>query len=87
MTLEWDPPEGSGPEVVVDYYRISITPRPLSHSISTVLDYSLNWNVTLRYNTRYTANITAINCAGESGTLVLPGIEYGKNPIFGLMAV
>lgn len=73
-TFEWDPPQGRGPEVVVDYYMISITPGPLSHNIVD----SLIWNVSLHYNTAYIVNITAINCAGESETSVLTGIEYGK---------
>ena len=76
VTFEWDPPQGSGPEVVVDYYRIAISPAPLSHpSINSV--NSSAWNVTLDYNTPYTANITAVNCAGESSSYSLENIEYG----------
>ena len=76
-TFEWDPPLGMGPEVVVDYYRIAILPAPLSHSSITNVVNSTVWNVTLSYNTIYTANITAINCAGESISFPLENIEYG----------
>ncbi len=77
LTFEWDPPQGSGSEVIVDYYIISISPRPLSHSITNVVP-SFPWNVTLAHNTVYSANITAVNCAGVSDTFVLFDIEYSK---------
>ena len=77
VTFEWDPPQGMGPEVIVDYYWIFISPRPLSHPISNFV-YSSPWNVTVDYNTIYSANITAVNCAGQSGTFVLPDSEYSK---------
>ena len=37
------------------------------------------WNVTLDYNVIYTANITAINCAGETEAFSLPIIEYSEH--------
>ena len=61
-TFEWNVPLGSS---VVDYYKISITPQPLSHPKSNVV-FSSPWNVTLHANTMYTASITAGNCVGES---------------------
>ena len=75
ISLQWNLPEGSGPATVVDRYILSLTPNSVSHPISNEV-YSTIWNVTLNYNTLYTATITAVNCAGESNTVVLPGIQY-----------
>ena len=77
ITLEWDPPQGSGPEAVVDYYLIVVTPRPLSHPVSNKV-YSTPWSVTLEYNIEHTAVITAVNCAGESSPFILNNIEFSK---------
>ena len=77
VTFDWDPPQGVGPEVIVDYYRIIISPAPLSRTTINLVESS-PWNVTLDYNTVYTAYIIATNCAGESGSLLLSGINYGK---------
>ena len=78
LTFEWDLPRGMGPEVIVDYYWVSIAPIPLSHPILNFV-YSSPWNVTVDYNTVYSANITAVNCAGESETFTLPDFEYGMH--------
>ena len=78
VLFEWDPPQGLGPEEVVDYYRITISPAPLSHPSINSVNSSV-WNVTLAYNTPYTANITAVNCAGESPSITLEDIEYGMS--------
>ena len=77
VTFDWDPQQGVGPEVIVDYYKIIISPTPLSHTRINLVESS-PWNVTLGYNTMYTANIIATNCAGESGSLLLSGINYGN---------
>ncbi len=74
----WDSPGGSGPEAIVDNYTITVNPTSVSHPISNVVQ-SGPWNVTLSYNVIYTATITAVNCAGESNSFTLPGIEYGKH--------
>ena len=76
LTLEWDPPQGSGPEAIVDSYTISISPDPLSHP-GVNMNLSSPWNVTLAHNTTYSIGITAVNCAGESDNFTLPDIEYG----------
>ena len=79
VTFEWDEPQESGPQVIVDSYTIVISPRPLYPSDVSVLPNSpLAFNVTLMYNTNYTATITAENCAGVSETFMYPAeIEYG----------
>ena len=74
--FEWDPPNGSGPEAVVENYIISILPMPASHPISNSVN-STSLNVTLDYNVIYNATITALNCAGESDPNVLNNIQYG----------
>ena len=79
VTFEWNPAQGSGPEAVVDYYIIYITPSPPSHPSTNQVE-SPPWNVTLAHNTIYSINITAVNCAGESDAFVLPDI--GKDVTF-----
>ena len=81
IQFKWDEPQGSGPEGEVDFYTIIITPTPLSplSSVSALPGDFMDFNVTLNYNTTYTAAITAGNCAGMGETFVYPvGIEYGK---------
>ncbi len=78
VIFKWNPPDGRGPEAIVDNYTISILPMPLSHPISNVV-YSNNFDVTLDYNVIYNATVTAFNCAGESKPVYLTDIEYGKN--------
>ena len=80
LTFQWDPPQGVGPEVIVDYYWISIFPPPVSHSMINNVTSS-PWNVTVDYNTIYFVNITAVNCAGQSGTFELPHYEYGMHKL------
>ena len=79
ITFEWDPPSGSGPEAIVDYYPILLTPKPLSHPSYNVL-YTSPWIVTVRYNVEHTAVITAVNCAGESSPYILNiiNIEFSE---------
>ena len=76
ISLQWDLPEGSGPEVIVDRYILSITPKPASHPISNEV-YSTILNVTLNYNIVYSATITAVNCVGESNMVMLSDIKHG----------
>ena len=80
VTFEWDEPQGSGPESVVDNYIITVYPRPLSLPSDVIMlpNSSQALNVTLTYNTVYRATITAENCVGRSETLQYPNmIEYG----------
>ena len=70
ITLDWDPPQGSGPEAIVDNYTVSISPDPpFQPTINHVI--LPPWNVTLTHNVEYTVYITAFNCFGESGRTVL----------------
>lgn len=63
-TFEWNPPVS---RIIVDFYRISISPQPLSHPTSNLINASsTSWDVTLDASTIYTVSIIAINCAGES---------------------
>ena len=79
VTFEWMEPQGSGPEAIVDSYTIVISPTPLyPYAVNMLPNSPREFNVTLSYNTVYTATITAENCAGESVTFVYPVmIEYG----------
>ena len=79
VTFEWDEPQGSGPEAIVDNYTIIISPSPLfPYEVNVLPNSPLAFYVTLNYNTEYTATITAQNCAGDSETLLYPSrIEYG----------
>ena len=70
VTLDWNPPQGSGPEAIIDNYTIYISPTP-PYQPATVSLLSRPWNVTLAHNVNYTLNLTARNCAGESDSVVL----------------
>ena len=77
LVFEWDPPQGSGPETIVDNYIISIFPLPLSHpSLNMVL--TPPWNVTLSHNVAYNITIAAVNCAGVSNRFIFDETEYSK---------
>lgn len=77
VTFEWNPPEGSGTEVIVHSYKIALTPKPISHPSSNIV-HSTAWNVTLRYNVEYMATIISVNCEGESSPVVLRDIEFSE---------
>ena len=78
ITFAWDAPRGSGPEAIVDYYRIYITPSSLSYPSSVPVTNMSLFNLTVDYNMEYETNLTAANCAGESASTSLPSFEYGK---------
>ena len=65
--------------MVVDYYLLSVFPTPLSQpTTANVSGTLLSWDVTVEYNRNYSANITAVNCAGDSETALLPTVvEFG----------
>ena len=77
ITLEWIPPQGSGPNTIVDAYKVTIMPKPLSSPVSNIIRVT-SWNVTLSYNSIYTAMIIAENCAGVSVPVTLGNIEFRK---------
>ena len=78
VTFQWNPPQGSGPETIVDSYKISITPRPVSHPVLNVVSYTTSWNVTLYFNVEYSATIIAVNCAGDSSPFTLHDIKFSE---------
>lgn len=80
ITLELNRPMGSGPEAIVDYYVITIVPRPLEFSFKTVV-YTFPWDVVLAHNKLYFVFATAVNCVGESNTAQLHPLYYGKDKI------
>ena len=75
VTLEWIPPQGSGPSTIVDSYEVTMMPKPLSAPVFNVLSVT-SWSVTLNYNLLYTAMITAENCAGISQPVTLEHIMF-----------
>ena len=77
IVFEWDLPQGSGPAAIVDYYIISISPKPPSHPSTNAVSQS-PWNVSLVHNTEYSVNITSVNCAGQGHTFTFTEIDYSK---------
>ena len=76
FTLIWNPPQGKGPEAVVDHYTISISPT--SSFQSTILTVTvLERNLILEHNVMFSITLTATNCAGESDPSILH-IHIGK---------
>lgn len=73
VIFEWEPE----PVVMVDNYTVVISPRPSFHPISNVV-FSSPWDVTLEYETVYTAYIVATNCFGESVSPSLRNIELSS---------
>ena len=61
VVLEWNRVVGND----VDYYRISISPPPLSHPESNLVQSS-PWSVTLDPAVQYRTSIVTGNCVGES---------------------
>jgi len=76
LTFEWNPPHGSGPEVVVDNYILSISPT--SHPGTNIASSFFRFNVTLVHNVVYNVSIVAANCAGTSEASVLYDLHIGK---------
>ena len=74
VTLDWDSPQGTGPEAIVDNYTISISPTPLFQQEVLIQMF----NVTLAHNVLYTINLTAMNCAGVSEPAILSNIGFSE---------
>ena len=79
FTFVWDqPPQGGGPESIVDNYTISITPSPPSDPNTTTLPFPPSpFIVTLSHNQMYTLSLTAVNCAGQSEALTIVPEQIG----------
>ena len=68
-----------GPDTVVDFYIVSISPAPLSHPVVNTIN-TASLAVTVEYNTVYSVNVTSVNCAGMSEMLISPrSIEYSES--------
>ena len=81
VMFEWEKRQSMGPEDIVDNYTVTISPRPLDPSKEVIIlpNSLMALNVTLSFNTNYTATIVAVNCAGESEALAYPdSIIYSK---------
>ena len=77
VTLDWDPPQGTGPESVVDNYTVSISPAPPYELESTTVQLP-PWNVTLDHNIQYSISLTTTNCIGESNASAIITIRFSK---------
>ena len=77
MTLEWMPPQGSGLDVIIDHYEITIVPTPLSHPTFNNITTSF-WNVTLDFNVPYDITVTPVNCAGLGRSTTLYNIRFSE---------
>lgn len=79
MTFEWNAVQiTGGPESVVDDYVIYIF-NSSSFLVSVASTNSSSLSIILEYNIEYEANLTAINCVGESPAITLPSFEYSKH--------
>ena len=76
VNTEWDLPQGSGPESVVDIYNITITTIPISDPISNLIQFT-GYIVFANYNVEYTITLFAMNCAGESSPTTI-NFEFGE---------
>ena len=77
LILEWNPPQGSGPDVIIDHYEITIVPTPLSHPTSNTVT-ALIWNVTVEYSLLYDITVTPVNCHGSGRSYSLNNIQISK---------
>ena len=75
--MVWDPPTGSGSELIIKEYIVTIFPKPISHPITNVA-FSSPFYATLNYNITYDVTITAVNCVAEAIPSILNNIEYNN---------
>ena len=76
VNTEWDLPQGSGPEDVMDSYNITITTIPISEPISNLTQFT-EFSLSVNYNVEYTITLFAMNCAGESSPTTI-NLEFGE---------
>ena len=78
VTFQWDEVQSNGrPETVIDNYMIYIF-NSSSHLVSNATTDGVSLNITLEYNVEYEANLTAINCVGESPAVRSPSFLTSK---------
>ena len=73
VTLQWTPPSTTGGVDIT--YVLTVSPPPVSGS--TITTQTRTTGFTASYNTKYTVNINAENCAGSSQNTVVM-FELGK---------
>ena len=76
VNTEWDLPQGSGPEDVLNSYNITITTIPISDPISNLTQFT-EFSLSANYNVEYTITLFAMNCAGESSPTTI-NFEFGE---------
>ena len=76
VNTEWDLPQGSGPEDVLNSYNITITTIPISDPISNLTQFT-EFSLSANYNVEYTITLFAMKCAGESSPTTI-NFEFGE---------
>ena len=76
VNTEWDVPQRSSPESVMDSYNITITTIPISDPISNLTQFT-EFIVFANYNVEYTITLFAMNCVGESSPTTI-NFKFGE---------
>ena len=77
--LLWSESQATGSEVDDTIYTINITSAPGETWTSTVQHAARRKLITLSYNTNYSLDVMATNCAGHSEVYTIASIFIGKN--------
>lgn len=86
VTIDWNTLQNNNPDIMMsESYQVAITPRSLSHPISTVVNYP-PLSVTLNYNVIYTVRLTVEGCAGKSHPLTMR-VQYSMSILIYFVAV
>ena len=75
VTFDWDPPNGTGTQTIVETYHFVVTPKPIQ-PISNTSTSPIS--IFLSYNVKYSVHIFAVNCAGDSEAATISNISYGN---------
>lgn len=73
VTITWEEAVGIGPEYVIDYYSITVTPPTIdgNSSFEVTLQASLSISIKLTYNVEHIVDFFAVNCVGLSEPISL----------------